>query len=80
MARRHHSVRNDNQPTRARKPYWIGVRSLCVVALALVLAEPRPTQAVGGTCGGAERNCVTEWNKILDEKFPNLKPSLLAAP
>ena len=73
--RRRHSVKNDNQPTRALKPYWIGVRSLCVVALALVLAEPRPTQAVGGTCGGAERNCVTEWNKIAEETLTVFHPT-----
>jgi VCPO second helical-bundle domain len=66
--RRDHSVRVERQHTQALKLYRTGARCLCsVVGLALLLAMPRPTQAVAGTCGGAERNCVTEWNKIAEE-------------
>jgi hypothetical protein len=45
-----------------------------VVGVALLLALPRPTQAVGGNCGGAERNCVTEWNKIAEETITVFLP------
>jgi hypothetical protein len=73
--RRDHSVIAEEQHTGALKLFWIGGRCLGVVLGAvLLLATPRPTQAVGGTCGGTEVNCVTEWNKIAEETITVFLP------
>src|SRR3954454_20552285 len=47
---------------------------LSVVGLALVLAVPRPIEAVTGNCGGTQRNCVTEWNKVAEETLTVFLP------
>jgi hypothetical protein len=53
----------------------IGARMLVGVAtLALVLPAPRQMHAAAGTCGGTERNCVTEWNKIAEETLTIAHP------
>jgi hypothetical protein len=48
---------------------------LTVVGVTLVLAAPRPIRADTGTCGGAQRNCVTEWNKIAEETLTVFLPT-----
>ncbi len=61
---------------RAVKLLSIGVRCLCGVAgLSLLVTVSRPTLAAGGTCGGSERNCVTEWNKIAEETITVFLPT-----
>ena len=74
--RRDQNVINERQHARALKFSWIGVRCLCsAVGLALLASVPRPTQAAGGTCGGTERNCVSEWNKIAEETITVFLPT-----
>ena len=74
--RRDQSVRNQTRNTRAHQLSWIGVRFLgSVVALALLVPGSRPTLAAAGACGGTERNCVTEWNKIAEETITIFLPT-----
>ena len=66
---------NDSQNTRAQI-CAVGARCLfSVVGVALLLALPRPTKAVGANCGGDERNCVAEWNKIAEETITVFLPT-----
>ncbi len=70
-----HRSANQIQNRRARKIYLSGGRRLfSVVTIALLLAVARPTQAAAGNCGGDERNCVTEWNKIAEETITVFLP------
>jgi hypothetical protein len=60
---------------RAFRPSWRAVRCICsVLALALLVTVPPSVRAVGGTCGGTERNCVSEWNKIAEETITVFLP------
>ena len=71
---RDHSVKTPTPRTWAIKFCSIGVRLGSVLGLALLITGPRSTQAAGGTCGGTERNCVTEWNKIAEETLTVFHP------
>ena len=56
-------------------PFLIAARWLLSFAsLGLVLIGPTTTRAAGGACGGTERNCVTEWNKIAEETLTVFHP------
>lgn len=75
MAPRDHIVKTENRYSRTVKFCWTRVRLLCgVIGLAVLVTSPRPTQGAGGTCGGTERNCVTEWNKIAEETLTVFHP------
>ena len=52
-----------------------GARSVVgAIALTLAFGVAEPTKAFAATCGGAERNCVTEWNKNAEETLTVLLP------
>ncbi len=65
----------DTQNTRALICSLAARCLLGVVGVTLLLAVPRPTQAVGANCGGVEQNCVTEWNKIAEETITVFLPT-----
>ncbi len=73
---REHNLTNAKSHTTALKLRSLDARwLLSVVGVALVLAVPRPIKAVTESCGGTERNCVTEWNKVAEETLTVFLPT-----
>jgi len=75
-SRRDRSVTHEQQHRRASTFSQRSIRYLCsAIGLALLVTVTPPAQAVGGTCGGTEQNCVTEWNKIAEETLTVFHPA-----
>jgi len=76
MTRHRENLTNAKSHRTALKLGSIHARWLLSVAgVALVLAVPRPMNAATASCGGAERNCVTEWNQIAEETLTVFLPT-----